>query len=258
MSRRRRQPDLRAQLADAKEREQKAAEAARLAFQSQFDLAMERQRLERAVQFDDEMLLAISDLELKAANADDEAQAAEQRAEHRRREADGVKLDPVHVASVDAGLAAAHERVHALAQKLDDSIIAGKPDAALQRIVRQQEDASATARALEAEQSVLAELAASADRLRDEAAAHSAAATEARDRAAQHRAAAQEVPEVARQMAINAWHEEQRLAKLQPTRKPTQVPPPVLVSNGKFITNLQTGEIYDPETGQPISAAWVA
>lgn len=220
------------------------------AMQAKFDLSMEIQRLEWAVAHDVAKDEAVANLEAAAAASVGEARAAEQNVEQLLREADRVTPNPVRVAAVQAGLDAAYERVSALEQGLEDGIVAGKPDAALRRLSREQEEAAKKVRALEAESSSLAELTASADRLRSEASEQTATAAAARDRASRHRAEAAAVPEVARAMAIDAWKEEQRIAKLQPDRKPKQLPP-VLVLDGQLMRDVNSGQVYDL-AGRPI------
>ena len=103
MSRRRKQPeqlDARAQLEEAKKRGQTARETLSGAIRATFELSQERARLERAVTYDDEMLLAISDLSEKATAADEEARAAKKSAAVLRRKADRLTPDPARVAVV--------------------------------------------------------------------------------------------------------------------------------------------------------------
>jgi chromosome segregation protein len=265
VSRRRKTPDVgaqpeqldaRAQLEEAKKREQTARETLSGAIRATFDLSEERERLERAVAYEDSMHEAISDLSEKATAADEEARAAEQSAAALRREADTVELDDARVAAVKAGLSAAYERTEALGLALEDAVVTGKPDAMLQRLSHDQEDAAVTARAFEAERSVLAELTASADRLRGDAAAQLAVAAAARDRASLRRAEALEVPEVARKMAVAEWREKQRAAKRTQARKPTQAPLHALISDGRLLHDVTTGLAYDLD-GRPIVSPFV-
>jgi hypothetical protein len=249
--------DVRTQLAELQKREQTARETLADAIRATWEVSQERERLEQAVAFDDAKVEAIENLEAAAAVADDEAKVAKQSAAGLRREADRLTPDPARLAEVNAGLDAAYARVSALGQQLEDGIVAGKPDKALRRISRQQEDAAVKAREFEAERSVLAELTSSADRLRDEAAQQAAAAATARDIAARHRAEADEVPEIARRMAVDAWKESQRIAKLPSERKHEQAPVHALISDGRLLHDVVSGLAYDLD-GRPIVAPHVA
>ena len=58
-------------------------------------------------------------------------------------------------------------------------------------------------------------------------------------------------------MAVAAWKEEQRIAKLPPARKPKQAPVHALVSDGRLLHDVTTGLAYDLD-GRPIVAPFVA